>query len=202
MAEQREKLIGGRQFSAMTGSAPISPELRSWVEDFLDIHLIEVYGSTEDGVVLVDDTVQRARRCSTTSWSTCRTSGTSAPTVRIRVASYWSRSTDLIPGYYKRPEVTAELFDADGWYHTGDVMAEIAPDQLIYVDRRNNVLKLSQGEFVTVSKLEAAYGGHPSIRQIFVYGNSARSYRARGDRPDRRRAGRRRRRRAPRSSRC
>ena len=51
-----------------------------------------------------------------------------------------------------------------------------APDQLAYVDRRNNVLKLSQGEFVTVSKLEAAYGGHPSIRQIFVYGNSARSY--------------------------
>jgi fatty acid CoA ligase FadD9 len=88
----------------------------------------------------------------------------------------WVKSTDLIPGYYKRPEVTAELFDAEGWYHTGDVMAEIGPDQLIYVDRRNNVLKLSQGEFVTVSKLEAAYGGHPSVRQIFVYGNSARSY--------------------------
>jgi fatty acid CoA ligase FadD9 len=86
------------------------------------------------------------------------------------------KSTDLIPGYYRRPEITAELFDADGWYHTGDVMAEIGPDQLVYVDRRNNVLKLSQGEFVTVSKLEAAYGGHPSIRQIFVYGNSARSY--------------------------
>src|ERR1700694_1728458 len=34
MAEQREKLIGGRQFSAMTGSAPISPELRAWVEQF------------------------------------------------------------------------------------------------------------------------------------------------------------------------
>ncbi len=82
----------------------------------------------------------------------------------------------MIPGYYKRPEVTAELFDADGWYHTGDVFAQIGPDQLTYVDRRNNVLKLSQGEFVTVSKLEAAYGAHPSIRQIFVYGNSSRSY--------------------------
>ncbi|MDT5181769.1 MAG: fatty acid CoA ligase FadD9, partial [Mycobacterium sp.] len=40
MAEQRENLIGGRQFSAMTGSAPISPELRAWVEEFIDIHLI------------------------------------------------------------------------------------------------------------------------------------------------------------------
>ena len=37
-----QNLIGGRQFSATTGSAPISPELRSWVEEFLDIHLIEV----------------------------------------------------------------------------------------------------------------------------------------------------------------
>ena len=82
----------------------------------------------------------------------------------------------MIPGYYRRPEVTAELFDADGWYHTGDVFAETAPDELVYVDRRNNVLKLSQGEFVTVSKLEAAYGSAPSVRQIFVYGNSARSY--------------------------
>ena len=59
MAEQRENLIGGRQFSAMTGSAPISPELRAWTEDFLDIHLINGYGSTEDGVVLVDDKLRR-----------------------------------------------------------------------------------------------------------------------------------------------
>ena len=80
----------------------------------------------------------------------------------------------MFPGYYKRPEVTAGLFDEDGCYHTGDVFAEIAPDQLTYVDRRNNVLKLSQGEFVTVSKLEAAYGDSPPVRQIFVYGNSAR----------------------------
>ncbi len=59
MAEQRENLLGGRQFSAMTGSAPISPELRAWAEDFIDIHLINGYGSTEDGVVLVDGEMRR-----------------------------------------------------------------------------------------------------------------------------------------------
>ena len=42
------------------------------------------------------------------------------------------------------------MFDADGYYRTGDVVAEVGPDQLVYLDRRNNVLKLSQGEFVTV----------------------------------------------------
>jgi fatty acid CoA ligase FadD9 len=175
MAEQREKLLGGRQFSALTGSAPISPELRAWVEEFTDIHLVNGYGSTEDGVVLVDD---KLRRPPVTDYKLVDVPdlgyfATDRPHPR---GELWVKSDTSIPGYYKRPEVTAELFDADGWYHTGDVFAEIGPDQLTYVDRRNNVLKLSQGEFVTVSKLEAAYGGHPWIRQIFVYGNSARSY--------------------------
>jgi fatty acid CoA ligase FadD9 len=175
MAEQRENLIGGRQFSATTTSAPISPELRSWVEEFLDIHLIEVYGSTEDGGVLIDGQI---RRPPVIDYKLVDVPDlgyfvTDRPQARGELLV---KTTDVIPGYYQRPEVTAELFDAEGWYHTGDVMAEIAPDHLVYVDRRNNVLKLSQGEFVTVSKLEAAYGGHPSVRQILVYGNSARSY--------------------------
>ena len=175
MAEQREKLIGGRHFLAMTGSAPISPELRSWVEAFLDIPLTEIYGSTEDGIIVVDGHIKRPP---VTDYKLSDVSdlgyfATDRPHPRGELLV---KTPDLIPGYYKRPDVTAELFDADGWYHTGDVMAEIGPDQLVYVDRRNNVLKLSQGEFVTVSKLEAAYGGHPSVRQIFVYGNSARSY--------------------------
>ena len=175
MAEQREKLIGGRQFSAMTGSAPISPELRSWVEEFLDIQLTEVYGSTEDGIILLDGQIKRppVLDYKLVDVPDLGYFGTDRPHPR---GELFVKTPDLIPGYYKRPEVTAELFDAEGWYHTGDVMAEIGPDQLVYVDRRNNVLKLSQGEFVTVSKLEAAYGGHPSVRQIFVYGNSARSY--------------------------
>ena len=82
----------------------------------------------------------------------------------------------MFPGYYKRPEVTAEVFDPDGYYRTGDIMAEVGPEQLAYLDRRNNVLKLSQGEFVTVSKLEAVFGDSPLVRQIYVYGNSARAY--------------------------
>ena len=60
------------------------------------------------------------------------------------------KTDDMFPGYYKRPEVTADVFDADGYYRTGDIVAEVGPDQLVYLDRRNNVLKLSQGEFVTV----------------------------------------------------
>ena len=46
----------------------------------------------------------------------------------------------------------------------------------MYVDRRNNVLKLAQGEFVTVAKLEAEFGNSPLVQQIYVYGNSAHPY--------------------------
>src|SRR5262249_3585894 len=86
------------------------------------------------------------------------------------------KSQTAMPGYYKRPQITAEVFDEDGYYRTGDVMAEIEPDQLAYVDRRKNVLKLAQGEFVAVANLEAVFAGAPLVRQIFVYGNSERSY--------------------------
>ena len=82
----------------------------------------------------------------------------------------------MFPGYYKRAETTANVFDADGYYRTGDVFAEVAPDRLVYVDRRNNVLKLAQGEFVTLAKLEAVFGNSPLVRQIYVYGNSAQPY--------------------------
>ena len=56
------------------------------------------------------------------------------------------------------------MFDADGYYRTGDIVAELGPDQLRYLDRRNNVLKLSQGEFVTVSRLEVVFGDSPLVR--------------------------------------
>src|SRR5262249_13236663 len=86
------------------------------------------------------------------------------------------KTQNMFPGYYKRPEVTAGVFDADGYYRTGDVVAEVATNRLVYVDRRNNVLKLAQGEVVTVAKVEAVFGNSPLIRQIYVYGNSAHPY--------------------------
>lgn len=86
------------------------------------------------------------------------------------------KTVNMFPGYYRRPEVTAEVFDEEGFYRTGDVVAELGPDRLQYVDRRNFVLKLSQGEFVTASKLEAVFETSPLVRQIYIYGNSARPY--------------------------
>src|SRR6516165_1291630 len=175
LEEQRQYLLGGRFIFAMTGSAPISRELKAWVESLLEMHLLDGYGSTEAGMVLFDGEVQRP------------------PVVDYKLVDvpdlgYFStdrphprgelllKTENMFPGYYKRPEVTASVFDADGYYRTGDVVAEAGPNRLVYVDRRNNVLKLAQGEFVTVAKLEAAFGNSPLVRQIYIYGNSAHPY--------------------------
>ena len=175
MADLRQSLLGGRFVTAFTGSAPISPELRAWVEAFLDMHLAEGYGSTEAGAVFVDGQIRRPPVIDYKLVDVPELGyfGTDVPHPRGELLV---KSEQLFPGYYKRPEVTAEVFDADGYYRTGDVVAELGPDQVRYVDRRNNVLKLSQGEFVTVSKLEAAFGDSPLVHQIYVYGNSARPY--------------------------
>ncbi len=175
MDDMRQYQLGGRFIFAMTGSAPTSPELKTWVEDLLEMPLLDGYGSTEAGMVLFDGQVQRP------------------PVIDYKLADvpdlgYFAtdrphprgelllKTANMFPGYYKRPEVTASVLDDDGWYHTGDVVAEVAPDRLMYVDRRNNVLKLAQGEFVTVAKLEAVFGNSPLVRQIYIYGNSAHPY--------------------------
>jgi fatty acid CoA ligase FadD9 len=175
MAEQRQTVLGGRFVSANTGSASMSAELKAFVESYLDLHLVEGYGSTEAGAIFVDGQV---RRPPVIDYKLVDVPDlgyfhTDQPHPRGELVV---KTDNLFPGYYKRPEVTADVFDPDGYYRTGDVVAQVGPDQLVYLDRRNDVLKLSQGEFVTVSKLEAVFGDSPLIRQIYVYGNSARSY--------------------------
>jgi fatty acid CoA ligase FadD9 len=173
-AEQRQYLLGGRFISASTTSAPISTKLRAWVESLLDLHLADGYGSTEVGLVVVDGQVRRpAVDYKLVDVPDLGYFGTDRPHPRGELLI---KTRNAFPGYYERPDVTAAVFDPDGYYRTGDIVAEVAPDRLRYVDRRNNVLKLANGEFVTLAKLEAVFANSPLVRQIYVYGNSARAY--------------------------
>jgi fatty acid CoA ligase FadD9 len=175
LRDLRSRVLGGRYISALTGSAPISAELAVWVEKLLDMHLMNALGATESGSVVIDGKVQRPPV-------------TDYKIVDVPELGYFStdrphprgelliKSRTLFRGYYKRAALTAEVFDNDGFYRTGDVVAELGPDELRYVDRSNNVLKLAQGEFVTVSKLEAVYANCELVHQIYVYGNGERCY--------------------------
>lgn len=173
-AELRDDLLGGRVLNGFVGTAPLAPEMREFMETTIEAPLFDVYGLTEVGGVLRDGVIGRPPVIDYKLVDVPELGyfSTDRPYPRGELLVKTATAT---PGYFKRPEVTAEVFDADGYYRTGDVMAEIASDQLVYVDRRNNVLKLAQGEFVAIANLEAIYAGAPLIRQIFVYGNSERS---------------------------
>jgi fatty acid CoA ligase FadD9 len=175
LTEQRQYLLGGRFIIAMTGSAPISAELSAWVESLLETRLVDGYGSTEAGMAMYDGVVQRPPVIDykLVDVPDLGYFATDRPYPR---GEFLIKTENMFPGYYKRPEVTADVFDADGYYRTGDVVAEVGPDRLVYVDRRNNVLKLAQGQFVTLAQLEAVFGNSPLVRQIYVYGNSAQPY--------------------------
>lgn len=174
-AELREDVLGGRIVTAFCGTAPLAAEMRAFVETCLDVHVLDGYGLTEVGMVTKDGWMNRPpvvdyKLVDVPELGYFRTD---KPYPRGELLV---KSLTATPGYFKRPDVTADAFDPDGYYRTGDVMAELEPDRLAYVDRRNNVLKLAQGEFVAVARLEAVFASAPLVRQIFVYGNSERPY--------------------------
>lgn len=171
----REEFLGGRVLWAASGSAPLSAEMNEFMESCLDLPLHDGYGSTEAGGVLFDRKVARPRVIDYKLVDVPELGyfHTDSPYPRGELLL---KSQTLIPGYFKRPDTTAEVFDKDGFYRTGDIMAQTGPDELVYVDRSKNVLKLSQGEFVAVSRLEAIFATSRLIRQIYLYGSSERAY--------------------------
>lgn len=175
-ARVRDDMLGGRIVFALCGSAPLSEAMHTFTASLLGTPIIDCYGSTETTRAIVVDQVVRCPPVTDHRLADVPELGyfsTDKPYPRgeLRV-----KSVGLFPGYYQQPEVTARAFDEDGFYRTGDVFAETAPGRLVYVDRMNNVVKLSQGEFIAVSGLEALYATSPHIAQIYVYGSSEQAF--------------------------
>ncbi len=175
--EMREKLLGGRVLAVGCGSAALSPEIKAFMEEVLDQHLMIGYSSSEiaGGMIVADEQVLRPPVIDYKLLDVPELGyfGTEKPYPRGELLV---KSARFMAGYYNRPDLAAVMFDDEGYYKSGDIMAEVGPDRLRYVDRRNNVIKLSQGEFVAVSRLEALYATSPLIRQIYLYGSSERAF--------------------------
>jgi fatty acid CoA ligase FadD9 len=173
--ELREQVLGGRIITSFSSTAPLAAEMKKFIEACLGVHVLDGYGLTEVGMVYKDGMITRPPVIDYKLIDVPELGYylTDKPYPRGELLL---TSLTTFPGYFKRPDVTAKAFDPDGYYRTGDVMAELGPDHLAYVDRRNNVLKLAQGEFVAVARLEAVFASAALVRQIFIYGNSERPY--------------------------
>jgi len=86
------------------------------------------------------------------------------------------RGYTIFKGYYKMPDKTEEVIDKDGWFHTGDIGQWNENGTLSIIDRKKNIFKLAQGEYVAVEFLENIYLRSKFISQIFVYGNSFQNH--------------------------
>ena len=82
----------------------------------------------------------------------------------------------VFQGYFKDDERNKEAFDEDGWLHTGDVVEIWDNGAIKIIDRKKHLFKLSQAEYISPEKLENIYNKSPFIAQIFIDGNSLRSY--------------------------
>jgi len=75
-------------------------------------------------------------------------------------------------GYHKNADETAQVLDADGWVHTGDIGRWNADGTLSIIDRKKNIFKLSQGEYVAAEKIEMVMSKSRYVAQPWIYGNS------------------------------
>jgi long-chain acyl-CoA synthetase len=73
------------------------------------------------------------------------------------------KGASLFSGYYSRPDKTAEAFDAEGWFKTGDVAMVYPNGSVKIIDRSKNIFKLSQGEYIAPEKIEGVYVLSPWI---------------------------------------
>ncbi|XP_028072337.1 long chain acyl-CoA synthetase 2-like isoform X4 [Camellia sinensis] len=85
------------------------------------------------------------------------------------------RGKTLFSGYHKRQDLTEDVF-MDGWFHTGDIGEWQPNGAMKIIDRKKNIFKLSQGEYVAVESIESTFLQCPHVTSIWVYGNSFESF--------------------------
>jgi acyl-CoA synthetase (AMP-forming)/AMP-acid ligase II len=79
----------------------------------------------------------------------------------------WARGPQVMAGYHGRPDATAEMIDADGWLHTGDLGHVDRDGNVFVVDRLKELIKVSAYQ-VAPAELEALLAGHPAVADAAV----------------------------------
>jgi len=176
-----QKLMGGRVRFSVVGSAPLAANVLNFTRCAFGCMVLEGYGQTEAtaGVTLTAPNEHVAGMV-----------GAPIPCNHIKLIDvpemeYWARDgkgevcvrgANVMKGYYKEPEKTAETVTKDGWLMTGDIGMWLPNGTLRIIDRRKHIFKLAQGEYLAPEKIEGVYLRSPLVAQCFVDGNSLQTY--------------------------
>ncbi len=156
-------LFGGRINLAVTGAAPINPEILRFF-DAAGVLILEGWGMTETSTAA---TVAKEEDFK------IGTVGKPFPGVEIKIASDGEilvNGPNIFQGYHKNPEATAETL-VDGWLHTGDI-GEIDPDGFLKITgRKKDIIITAGGKNITPSNLEAEIKQCPLVSQCVVIGD-------------------------------
>uniref|UniRef100_A0A1D1YCP8 Long-chain-fatty-acid--CoA ligase n=1 Tax=Anthurium amnicola TaxID=1678845 RepID=A0A1D1YCP8_9ARAE len=178
----REKL-GGRVRFMVSGASPLSADVMNFLRVCFGCEVIEGYGMTETSCVI--STMVPGDRLSGHVGSP--NSACEIKLVDVPEMNYTSddqpyprgeicvRGPIVFQGYYKDDVQTREVIDEDGWLHTGDIGLWLAGGRLKIIDRKKNIFKLAQGEYIAPEKIENVYAKCKFISQCFVYGDSLNS---------------------------
>uniref|UniRef100_A0A3Q3DZE2 Arachidonate--CoA ligase n=1 Tax=Labrus bergylta TaxID=56723 RepID=A0A3Q3DZE2_9LABR len=172
-----QESFGGRVRVMVTGAAPISQPVLNFLRAALGCQIFEAYGQTECTAA-----------CTFTMPGDATSGHVGAPLpcnvvklVDVEEMNYFAsngegevciKGRNVFKGYLKDPEKTAEALDENGWLHTGDVGKWLPSGVLKIIDRKKNIFKLAQGEYIAPEKIENVYVRSGPVAQVFVHGDS------------------------------
>uniref|UniRef100_A0AAR2KSL6 Arachidonate--CoA ligase n=1 Tax=Pygocentrus nattereri TaxID=42514 RepID=A0AAR2KSL6_PYGNA len=169
--------LGGCVRLMITGAAPVSPTVLTFLRAALGCQFYEGYGQTEctagcsmslpgdwtAGHVGAPLPCNYVKLVDVSEMNYCAANGEGEVCVK---------GPNVFQGYLKDPEKTAEAIDKDGWLHTGDIGKWLLNGTLKIIDRKKHIFKLAQGEYIAPEKIENVYTQSDPVAQIFVHGDS------------------------------
>ncbi|KAH8495806.1 hypothetical protein Peur_055496 [Populus x canadensis] len=175
--------LGGRVRLIVSGASPLSPDVLEFLRICFGGRIIEGYGMTEttspissmdEGDNLNGHVGSPSPACEVKLVDVPEMNYTSddKPYPRGEICI---RGPIVFQGYYKDEEQTREVINEDGWFHSGDIGLWLPGGRLKIIDRKKNIFKLAQGEYIAPEKIENVYAKCKFIAQCFVYGDSLNS---------------------------
>ncbi|MBC5994735.1 AMP-dependent synthetase/ligase [Pontibacter cellulosilyticus] len=158
--------LGGNVKVIVSGGAALQPRLAR-VFWSANIRVMEGYGLTETSPVISVNRFEPEN-------NVIGTVGMAIDGVEVKIAEedgeILTRGSHVMKGYYKRPDLTAEVIDKDGWFHTGDIGTLIDGKYLKITDRKKEMFKTSGGKYVAPQAIENKLKESVVIEQAMVVG--------------------------------